>query len=116
MEIDAEESMDEKEYESCRMQYKLPPKKDEWSVHFRIDSKHEVNAVVCYDGDAEVDDIHIAKINAVFKMTKSVPITLSYVCKLFDGRYLREKVKRLKQANSSNVVEPDNDENMIDID
>lgn len=133
MDIDAED--DEKTQEQNRLQHKLPPKLDEWSVHFHIGSKHEVNVVINYheersksemevDGaatenvnaqSAQIDSIYASKVNAVFGMTKSVPITLSYVCKLFDGRYLQQKFKKSHSNDSKQQSDPTNDD-MIDID
>ena len=130
MDIDAED--DEKTQEQNRIQHKLPPKLDEWSVHFHIDSKHEVKVMVNYhqgrnksemevDGaavendKAQIDSVYASKVNAVFGMTKSVPITLSYVCKLFDGRYLQQKLKKSHSNDSNQQSDPTNDD-MIDID
>eukprot|EP01083_Nonionella_stella_P304707 1060038_1 len=117
------------EYNKYQKEYKLPPKLDEWSADFAIDENHTIHVSVQYlmldtktDELVPIDVMYDRKVNEILTKTNSLPITLSYISKLFDGRYLKEKLKckRRKQQEQEQLQKQstmdDDTDNMIDID
>ena len=100
---------------------------DDWIANFYTDcSQKDVKIWVTVqywilnnNKPLELDMIYNEKINTILQKTNSVPITLSYISKLFDGRYLKQKLEIQqikKQQELQQELQQDLDANMIDID
>lgn len=101
--------------DALRKEHKLPPKGvKNWFADFCVDNEHKISVKVKYFVDEkgnskamEIENVYAKKISDVMKKTNSVPITMSYVSKLFDGRYLRQKLKTQKDEDGDDMIDID---------